>query len=69
MAKKDKLQLQTCVGIRPEVKMKKTLRYDLQVIAAAPGSGSGFTLVVLHFLTGKFICMQDKGLFTRARNC
>ena len=69
MAKKDKLQLQSCVGIRPEVKMEKTLGYDLQVIAAVPGSESDFKLVVLRFLTGKFICMRDKGLFTRARNC
>ena len=66
MAKKDKLQLQSCVGIRPEIKMEKTLGYDLQVIAAVPGSGSDFTHLALRFLAGKFVCMRDKGDITRA---
>ena len=57
MAKKDRLQQQTCVDIQPEVKTEQTLRYNLQVIAAVPGSGSGFTRLALRFLTGN-ICLH-----------
>ena len=53
-------KLQTCDDLLPKLNKNRTHRYDLQVVAAVPGSESSFARWALHCLTGKLCQMLNK---------